>query len=124
MYVAFRYEFSFAVGAVVAVVHDILMTIGIFAITGLGSSFSGGGVEARQFDATFVAALLTIVIVLFILGNGHEAQINFLLFEWKTTVRFAILVAVLLGVALDRVVDYGLKRRKKRKLKEKLKDID
>ena len=71
-----------------------------------------------------VAVLLALVIVLFILGNGHEAQINFLLFEWKTTVRFAILVAVLLGVALDRVVDYGLKRRKKRKLKEKLKDID
>ena len=71
-----------------------------------------------------VTILLSAVIVLFILGNGHEAEINFLLFHWKTTVRFAILVAVVLGVALDRVVDYGLKRRKKRKLKEKLKDID
>ena len=28
IYVAFRYEFSFAVGAVVAVIHDVLMTIG------------------------------------------------------------------------------------------------
>ena len=61
VYVAFRYEFSFAVGAVVAVVHDILMTIGIFALTGLASSLTGGWVEARQFDATFVAALLTII---------------------------------------------------------------
>ncbi len=28
IYVAFRYEFSFAVGAVVAIIHDILMTLG------------------------------------------------------------------------------------------------
>ena len=28
VYVAFRYEFSFAVGAVVAIIHDILMTMG------------------------------------------------------------------------------------------------
>src|SRR5262249_22296011 len=28
VYVAFRYEFSFAVGAVLAVIHDVLMTIG------------------------------------------------------------------------------------------------
>ena len=61
VYVAFRYEFSFAVGAVLAVIHDVLMTIGLFAITGLGSSLTGGWIEARQFDATFVAALLTII---------------------------------------------------------------
>ena len=41
-----------------------------------------------------LANVLAIVIVLFILGNGHEAQINFLLFDWKTTVRFAILVEI------------------------------
>lgn len=61
VYVAFRYEFSFAVGAVIAVVHDVLMTIAIFSLTGLGSAFTGGWIEARQFDATFVAALLTII---------------------------------------------------------------
>lgn len=71
-----------------------------------------------------LTALVSVVIVLFVLGNGHEAEINFLLFQWTTTVRFAILVALLLGVVLDRLVDYGMKRRKKRKLKEKLKDID
>jgi SecD/SecF fusion protein len=54
IYVAFRYEFSFAVGAVVAVVHDVLMTIGCYCLTGLFS-------EGRQFNATFVAALLTII---------------------------------------------------------------
>ncbi len=61
VYVAFRYEFSFAVGAVLAVVHDVLMTIALFALTGLGSTLTGGWIEARQFDATFVAALLTII---------------------------------------------------------------
>ncbi|HYG36298.1 MAG TPA: protein translocase subunit SecF, partial [Clostridia bacterium] len=49
VYVAFRYEFSFAVGAVVAVVHDVLMTVGIYYISG------------REFNATTVAAVLTII---------------------------------------------------------------
>lgn len=49
VYVAFRYEFSFAIGAVLAVVHDVLMTVGIYYISG------------RQFNATTVAAVLTII---------------------------------------------------------------
>ncbi len=54
VYVAFRYEFSFAVGAVVAVAHDVLMTGGIYCLTELWG-------DGRQFNATTVAALLTIV---------------------------------------------------------------
>jgi SecD/SecF fusion protein len=49
VYVAFRYEFSFAVGAVLAVVHDVLMTIGWFCLSG------------REFNAPIVAAILTII---------------------------------------------------------------
>ena len=49
IYVAFRYEFSFAVGAVVAVLHDVLMTIGCYCLSG------------REFNATMVAAVLTII---------------------------------------------------------------
>ena len=49
VYVAFRYEFSFAVGAVLAVIHDVLMTIGIYYLSG------------SQFNATTVAAILTII---------------------------------------------------------------
>ncbi len=49
VYVAFRYEFSFAVGAVVALVHDILMTMGWFFLTG------------RELSAPIVAAVLTII---------------------------------------------------------------
>lgn len=54
VYVALRYEFSFAVAAVIAVVHDVLMTIGWYCLTGVGG-------EGRQFNATTVAALLTII---------------------------------------------------------------
>lgn len=54
LYVAFRYEFSFAVGAIVAVVHDILLTLGCYCLTGLFG-------EGRQFNATMVAAVLTII---------------------------------------------------------------
>jgi SecD/SecF fusion protein len=49
IYVAFRYEFSFAVGAVVAIIHDILMTLGWYFLTG------------RELNATTVAAVLTII---------------------------------------------------------------
>ncbi|PWU08292.1 MAG: hypothetical protein C5B50_29890 [Verrucomicrobia bacterium] len=49
VYVAFRYEFSFAVGAVLAVIHDVLMTVGWYCLSG------------REFDATTVAAILTII---------------------------------------------------------------
>jgi SecD/SecF fusion protein len=48
-YVAFRYEFSFSIGAVLAVVHDVLVTLGIFFISG------------RQLSAPIVAAALTII---------------------------------------------------------------
>ncbi len=53
VYVAFRYEFSFAVAAVAAVLHDVLFTIGAYCIA--------NAVSGRQFNATVVAAVLTII---------------------------------------------------------------
>ena len=47
VYVAFRYELSFAVGAVVAIIHDVLMTMGWYFLVG------------RELNTTTVAALLT-----------------------------------------------------------------
>jgi SecD/SecF fusion protein len=49
VYVAFRYEFSFAVGAVIAILHDVLMTLGWYFLAG------------RELNATTVAAVLTII---------------------------------------------------------------
>ncbi len=48
IYVAFRFEVGFGVGAVVSTTHDILMTIGIFVLFD------------RQFTAPMVAAILLI----------------------------------------------------------------
>jgi SecD/SecF fusion protein len=48
-YVAVRFEFPFAVGAVIAIIHDVLMTVAWFGLTG------------RQVSATFIAAILTII---------------------------------------------------------------
>jgi SecD/SecF fusion protein len=53
VYVAFRYEFSFAVAAVVAVIHDVLLSIGVYCIANATSG--------REFNATVVAAMLTII---------------------------------------------------------------
>lgn len=49
IYVAFRYEFTFAIGAIVAIIHDLLMTMGIFFLSG------------RELNAPIVAAILTII---------------------------------------------------------------
>jgi len=48
-YVAVRYEFSFAVAAVVATTHDVLLTMAIFAVMG------------GELSSTVVAAILTIL---------------------------------------------------------------
>ena len=49
VYVAFRYEFSFAIGAIIAIIHDILMTLGCYALAG------------RELNSTMIAAVLTII---------------------------------------------------------------
>jgi len=53
VYVAFRYEFSFAVAAVIAVLHDVLFAIGAYCLANY--------ISGRQFNATVVAAILTII---------------------------------------------------------------
>ncbi len=48
-YISLRFEFKFAVGAVAALVHDVLITLGVFSLAGL------------EVTLPVVAALLTIV---------------------------------------------------------------
>lgn len=48
-YIWMRFEWQFAIGAVAALVHDVLLTIGLFALTGL------------EFNLASIAAILTIV---------------------------------------------------------------
>lgn len=49
VYIWFRFEWQFAVGAIVAILHDIILTLGLFVLTGM------------EFNLISVAALLTIV---------------------------------------------------------------
>jgi preprotein translocase subunit SecF len=49
VYVAFRFEWRFAVGSVVALFHDVLLTLGLFSILGL------------EFDLTVLAAVLAVI---------------------------------------------------------------
>jgi SecD/SecF fusion protein len=48
IYVTVRFEFSFAIGAIVALLHDVLITVGVFALTG------------RELSLTVVGAVLAI----------------------------------------------------------------
>jgi preprotein translocase subunit SecF len=52
-YLSLRFQFDYAVFAIVALLHDVMVTIGIFAILGLLF-----GIEV---DSLFIVALLTIV---------------------------------------------------------------
>jgi preprotein translocase subunit SecF len=54
-YLSVRFQFDYAVFAIVALFHDVLITVGIFSILGL---IPGLAVEA---DSLFIVALLTIV---------------------------------------------------------------
>jgi preprotein translocase subunit SecF len=49
IYVWFRFEWQFGVGALIATFHDVITTFGLFSITGM------------EFNLTSVAAILTIV---------------------------------------------------------------
>jgi SecD/SecF fusion protein len=49
VYIWFRFEWQFAVGAIIATMHDVILTIGLFVLTGI------------EFNLTSIAAILTIV---------------------------------------------------------------
>ncbi len=48
-YVAFRFQWKFAVGAVAALVHDVILTLGFFSVFGIG------------FDLSVLAAVLAVI---------------------------------------------------------------
>ena len=49
IYVWFRFEWQFAIGAIIATIHDIVITVGFFVISGI------------EFNQSSIAAILTIV---------------------------------------------------------------
>lgn len=49
IYVAMRFEWRFALGSVIALMHDVILTLGLFSILGL------------EFDLTVLAAVLAVI---------------------------------------------------------------
>ncbi|MDO9515649.1 MAG: protein translocase subunit SecF, partial [Syntrophales bacterium] len=49
LYVTWRFELRYAVGAIVALIHDVVITVGVFSILG------------KEFTLPIIAALLTII---------------------------------------------------------------
>jgi preprotein translocase subunit SecF len=49
MYIAIRFQYKFSLGAVVALAHDVIITLGFFSVTGL------------EFDLTVLAAVLAVI---------------------------------------------------------------
>lgn len=49
IYVAMRFEWRFSVGAVVSLLHDVIITLGLFSVTGM------------EFDLTVLAAILALI---------------------------------------------------------------
>ncbi len=49
IYITWRFEFRFAIGAILALIHDVLVTIGVFSMTN------------KEFNLPILAAILTIV---------------------------------------------------------------
>ena len=49
VYIAFRFRFNFGIASILALAHDVLITIGIFSILQL------------EIDSSFVAAILTVI---------------------------------------------------------------
>jgi preprotein translocase subunit SecF len=80
IYLSFRFKFDYAVFSIVALLHDVLVTAGIFAILGL--------VFQIEVDSLFLVSLLTIVgfsvndtVVIYdrireVLASGTEDHIN------------------------------------------------
>ena len=49
IYVAFRFEYRFALGSIIALVHDVILTLGFFSLIGL------------EFDLSVLAAVLAVI---------------------------------------------------------------
>ena len=49
IYIAWRFEWKFSLGAIIATIHDVIVTLGVFSILGL------------EFDLTVLAAVLALI---------------------------------------------------------------
>ncbi|PLX71295.1 MAG: protein translocase subunit SecF [Denitrovibrio sp.] len=92
IYVAIRFQFIFSLGAIMAIAHDVIITLGIFSITG------------KEISLTIIAAVLTIV--------GYSLNDTIVVFdrirenmkEDKTEMKFKDIINKSLNETLSRTV--------------------
>ncbi|MBL9204023.1 MAG: protein translocase subunit SecD [Opitutaceae bacterium] len=89
VYVAFRFEIGYGMGAVISTIHDLLMTIGIFVLFG------------RQFNASMVAAILLIA--------GYSINDTIVVFD-RIREELRLNPTLSLGGVIDRALNLTLSR--------------
>lgn len=92
LYIAFRFEIGYGIGAVVATIHDILLTIGVFVL-----------VPDHQFTAPMVAAILLIV--------GYSLNDTIVLFDRireELTLRPTTKLREVINIAINAVLTRSL----------------
>ena len=94
LYVAFRFEYRFAFGAVIALVHDVLVTLGFFSVTGI------------EFDLSVLAAVLAVIgyslndtIVVY-----DRIRENFLKLKKRTGVKVGAIINLAINKTLARTL--------------------
>jgi preprotein translocase subunit SecF len=85
IYISFRFELTFGLAAVSALIHDVLVTIGIFSLLQL------------EVDSAFVAALLTII--------GYSINNTIVIFD-----RVRENLGLMKKVTLEKIVDTSVRQ--------------
>ena len=91
VYVALRFEIGYGIGAVIATVHDIFMSIGLYVLLGMG------GIGSGQFTAPMVAAVLMII--------GYSLNDTIVVFD-----RIREELTLNPGARLERIVNVAINR--------------
>ncbi|PZO66034.1 MAG: protein translocase subunit SecF [Paracoccus denitrificans] len=108
LYIWLRFEWQFALGAVVALIHDVLLTVGVFALFQI------------RFDLTTIAALLTILgysvndtVVVFdrlrenLIKYKNKALIDLMNLTVNETLSRTLMTAVTTALALGAMLIWG-----------------
>jgi uncharacterized integral membrane protein len=61
--------------------------------------------------------IVAAIVAIFFFRNSDRSTLDFMVFEWNTTVRWSIFVSVVLGIVLDRIFSIWWQRRGKHKNK-------
>jgi uncharacterized integral membrane protein len=75
---------------------------------------TGSASGTKRASPAIIGLLVAIALaVVFFFQNGERTSIDFLFFESRTKIRFALIVAVVLGIAADRLFTIWWRRRRR-----------